>query len=509
MSLMSIDLPDGRILDVDVDTVEEAQEAGRAFMRREQAQQRLSAEDAQRGPVGNFMKNIADGTTQLAAGIPVLGGLVDEGNALVRSGGGLWGDYDQELAYERERQAQAAQRSPAATVINTVAGGLAGGAAMIPAKAYQGANAAIKIGKATGVGGVLGAGEGFTRGEGGLQNRMEAMPGSAGFGAAFGFGVPVIGKMVGGLVNAFTQKAGRIPTTQEIKEIARQGYERAKNAGLVFSPETWNRVVDDIATAAQDYGIGGKLGQITKRANPTTSGMVNLMEKSKGAAPDFMDVERMKRVAFNTDEPAAPMIGGKLKRAIDESTADDYIAGNVDEGLEGINQGRENWARASRAKTIDKAVRNAQLDNATRFTQAGYEHSLRTRFKEIAKSDDFQYWPKAEQDAVLKVVNGSLGQNLLRLAGAASPKGGLSTMFNFALTSAAPPIGIPFALGTTAARIGATKMGVNNAKIANALVKAGERPKPTKTSRISQQIAEQLLLSQSGRAGERVNRGLR
>lgn len=204
---IEVELPDGRVLDVEAGSPEEAGRAAKAFLDREGAQNRLEAEDAQRGPLGRLFKNISDGTTQIAANIPFAGGLVDEGNALVRSGGGLWGDYDQELAYERERQAQAAERSPTATKINSLAGAIGGGGAMLkalPAGATafipKTATARILSSGATGAAG--GAVEGFTRGEGGLEDRLAEMPWSAALGGFMGGVLPPVAKGIGAGYNA-------------------------------------------------------------------------------------------------------------------------------------------------------------------------------------------------------------------------------------------------------------------------------------------------------------------
>ncbi len=200
--MIEVQLEDGRTLEIDAPDEASAAAAAKSFLDREWAQKRIEAEDAQRGQVDQLFKNFSDGTTQLAANIPFAGGLVDEGNAFVRSGGGLWGDYDQALAYERERQWQATQRSPTASKINSLAGALGGGAAILkvlPAGASalipKTAPARILAGGGSGVAG--GAVEGFTRGEGSLDNRVAEMPLSMAVGGVAGVGFPVLAKGIG------------------------------------------------------------------------------------------------------------------------------------------------------------------------------------------------------------------------------------------------------------------------------------------------------------------------
>lgn len=114
---------------------------------------------------------------QRAQGLPILGGLVDEGLAAgsaaghAISGGRIGQPYDQGLAYQRELN-RVAQESPGAT--RQQLGTLAATAPFAPvAKVIQGAGTgatAINMGL-TGLG--YGAGEAFTRSQGGLQKRAE------------------------------------------------------------------------------------------------------------------------------------------------------------------------------------------------------------------------------------------------------------------------------------------------------------------------------------------------
>lgn len=201
-------LEDGRVLEIDAPDQASAAEAAKTFLDREVAQQSVTSEYAQKGPVGRLFHNFVDGTNQLAAGIPLVGGLVDEGNAALATGGGLWGDYGKWLEYYRERQRQAAERSPAASGINSLAGGFGGGGAMVKALPVgasallpKSPAARVVAGMLTGAGG--GAAEGFTRGEGGLDNRIAEMGPSAAFGIAGGL-APVVAKGMGIGWNAVT-----------------------------------------------------------------------------------------------------------------------------------------------------------------------------------------------------------------------------------------------------------------------------------------------------------------
>lgn len=205
--MVEITLGDGRVLEIDTDDMATAFQAAQAFVDREKARARIEAEDKQRGPIGNFMKNFSDGTNQLAANIPLVGKALDEANAALITRGGLRGNYGEELEYQRERREQAARRSPLATAINATVGSLAGGmgivkatTAMAPARLTGALPKKIseRIGAGAGIGASGSAVEGFAGGEGGFENRLATAARSAPFGGLAGGLAPALGAAAGG-----------------------------------------------------------------------------------------------------------------------------------------------------------------------------------------------------------------------------------------------------------------------------------------------------------------------
>ena len=205
--MIEVTLKDGRVLEIEAPDMSSALRAAQSFVDRESAQKRIAVEDAQRGPVGHFMKDVRDGTMQIASGIPLVGGLMDEGNAAFLTGGGLWGDYGKELEYQRESQRQAAERHPIVASVNNFAGGIGSGGAMLkamPARAtaLMPTNPIGKLSVGAGTGASGGAVEGFTRGEGGFDNRVSKMGPSAAWGIGLGMAFPAVAKGLGMSYNA-------------------------------------------------------------------------------------------------------------------------------------------------------------------------------------------------------------------------------------------------------------------------------------------------------------------
>lgn len=146
----------------------------------------VDAENKNAGTLGGLALGADDAIRQTATGVPIAGGLLDEANAATSSAMG--GDYDEALDYNRARDRAAYKASPVLTTGLNVLGGVGGtlaGARVFGLPAL-GVNAARPLAqtmlRAAPIGGAVGAADGFTRGEGGIENRGT----SAGIGGALG-----------------------------------------------------------------------------------------------------------------------------------------------------------------------------------------------------------------------------------------------------------------------------------------------------------------------------------
>ncbi|MFT3987172.1 hypothetical protein [Aestuariivirga sp.] len=146
------------------------------------------------------VQSVDDRVRAVARGVPVIGPYMDELAANVNTLGGLAGDYDQALAYERARDRNYDKNHPTESTVEQIGGGVAGAVAATPAKVVQafgamGPVAKVLTGAATG--GALGAVEGYGRGEGGADQRLQQAASDAKFGGAIGGAAPVLAPVVG------------------------------------------------------------------------------------------------------------------------------------------------------------------------------------------------------------------------------------------------------------------------------------------------------------------------
>lgn len=501
-----IELKDGRELEIQAKTEAEAQAIGQQFVLREKAQQRLKAEDAQRGLVTNFTKNVSDSLTDIASKIPVIGGLVDEGKAGLQTllqGG----SYDENLAYEREREQQFQDRAPNAVKGMNYAPGLYAGMRALPTGVKPGASLPAKIVGGGVVGTALGVEEGFTRGEGGVENRVNSATGAGGFGGVIGATIPIVGQIMGSLVNQFTKTTGRMPTTDDLLKLADQGYDIARAAGVSFTPQAWRSIVREFNKKIIKYGIGGTFDESVKAQNPISYGVTRQANEAaqQARAVPLTEAEQAKSITQQAyPEPISGPVSKTLKERIDTAQPGEFVPGkgNVNQALEGIQQGRYHSRQHRKAEQFDEAMRAADIRGKLNYAQAGKEHAVRKELGKLALDKDFpKNFTEAEQKAILAVVNGTRGVNSLRFLGAAAS----GKLLPFVLGATLPlPVSAPIFALSAAAKMSAKALTLRNARIAEQLIKSGKIPGPSPQSRDVRRLVEQLL-SEAGQAGEEAD----
>ncbi len=182
----------------------------------EQDKQRAYRQWARRGIAKERAAGLETGPS-LARGIPVIGGLVDEGAALADAGlhqiGKYFGTdkvgrpYDEALAFQRERHRQAEAASPVEATVGQLATGIATGgpifSRLAPARTALG-----RAGQGGTIGGTVGGVEGFTRGEGSLGNRLSNAGRTAMAGTLVGGGLPIAADAVKRGVGAVAENVG-------------------------------------------------------------------------------------------------------------------------------------------------------------------------------------------------------------------------------------------------------------------------------------------------------------
>jgi len=168
---------------------------------------------------------------------------------------------------------------------------------------------------------------------------------------------------------------------------------------------------------------------------------------------------------------------------INASSTDIVGAGNKT-GLAAWNEAKNTYSRMMKADVFEEMLANAQLDKS-KFTQSGAENSMAQQLRNLAKNQNkMRLFTQAEQEEIRAAAKGSTTQNLLKFFGRFAPTGPVSSIFAGGATIANPLIGVPLAIGTTGARIGATNMRRQSIEnLADTMRKGGLYPPQTSATK--------------------------
>lgn len=314
------------------------------------------------------------------------------------------------------------------------------------------------------------------------------------------------GALAGGAVGGriAQPKAQKMPTAKEIKESA--GYADLKEPmkAARINKDTYRGIVDDLRAVADDFGMVPE-----KHGAFKTILLRHQQLAKKGASMHDLEIMRksLRHAGDNVMDPSAGELSGKLIDKLDESV-DAVSSGNIvaaegaaaDETLSALKEARAAWTIGSKAGIIEKAMTKAQNK------ASGVENGLRIEFRKILENDKLarQFSP-TEKLAIQQVQKGTFKGNMLRLLGGfgipldnarnflgsvigGGVGGSIGSMVAGPMGAA---IGGPLLMGIgTAAKAASTSATKNQAKLAEALVKAGPQA--------AEIFAEALQANQSG-----------
>jgi len=249
---------------------------------RSQEQMRAEADTAAQKEYDNagFGYDIVDAGRQAIKGIPIAGGLLDEGVATLSQA--LGGNYEKSLEYQRARDRLREKNFPESSMLVNLAGGIGGTLAGAQAIGVggMGVNAARPLAKraiaGASVGLPVGAADGFTRGEGGLENRSI----NAGIGG-------VLGGLTGGLAPVIGQ--GLSSAYQNVKNFVTPGASYAK---LGVSQPVGEELVDLMGNDASKTGLAriraAGPDAMLADAGPNAQGIADAVIQKRGPGSSFL-----------------------------------------------------------------------------------------------------------------------------------------------------------------------------------------------------------------------------
>lgn len=267
------------------------------------------------------------------------------------------------------------------------------------------------------------------------------------------------------------------PTTQRLKELSRQSYQQAENAGVVIAPESFAKQVGTIIGTAAKEGIDPtlhpqataalkRLTDAVQAGEPIALQQLETLRKvAKGAAGSISaDERRISRIIVDALDDYALGLGEA-----------DVVAGTAANAGAMLRNARSLWSRASKSEAVEELIKRAQ-NRASQFSGSGYENALRTEFRNLIQNPRrLRLFTPVEQQALQRVARGGPVENVLRYFGKLAPTGVVSGAISSGAGAAVG--GVPGAIAVPllggAARQGATALTSRNARLAAELMRRG------------------------------------
>ena len=289
-------------------------------------------------------------------------------------------------------------------------------------------------------------------------------------------------------LNAAKQAASKIltksaPTIDKIKETARGIYKTLDDSGMSVPAKSFDNLADDIAATLKKEGADDILTPkavrvanrlIEDKGTPKTLTELDTLRKIARSAAESQDLSeaRLGQIAIQKIDDYMDNIGGEFIQ--------DKTAGEAYRAARGL------WQRAKKAELLETAVTNAR-DQAS-----GFENGIRTQYRQLLKkinTGKVKGFTNDEVEAIRKTVNGTRAGNIARFLGkfgvmdgvtsrslttlsGAGLAGGVGTIAGGTATGGIAAAAVP-AIGQVSGAL-AQRMTLNNAKMAQNIVKAGK-----------------------------------
>jgi len=250
---------------------------------------------------------------------------------------------------------------------------------------------------------------------------------------------------------------GGVPEQQFFQEQATNLFNQAQNEGITLKKNVFQATMKNLPSKLRQEGYtpSGNFPDVNAAIKELTSGKQPV---------DFTEIQSLRTMIKNGQSSINANERRIATRLLDEF--DDYMAnmptsnikvGNK-EALNTWKEARDSYAKFKRSEIFTDMLDEAQLDR-TKFTQSGTENSLAKQMRQLAKNEKrMRLFSKGEQDAIIEAAKGSDIQQTLKFIGRFAPTSTVSSLPTLAVGAGDLVSGGLFAAGTTAGRMGATKM---------------------------------------------------
>ena len=180
-----------------------------------------------------------------------------------------------------------------------------------------------------------------------------------------------------------------LPTAEELKAAASQGYDTARNLGVDIKPEAVANTAQTLAATLEKDGINAKLA-------PKTFGIISeLASPPAGSVATIANLETARRslghAAQDFLNPTEKMAAGRAIQHLDDYLSSipqaDVLAGDAAKASKILSEARANYAASKRSDQITGELEIADRNAAAANSGQNIGNSVRQRFNSILKSD--------------------------------------------------------------------------------------------------------------------------
>lgn len=264
------------------------------------------------------------------------------------------------------------------------------------------------------------------------------------------------------------------PTSQQLKDSAREVYKQLDDAGVVYSAKRLNPFTKQVANLIKREGFNSKI-------HPKVGAALDELAKSTDKDLTLTELDTLRKVAraaSRSIDPDEGRLGGMIVDRIDDfmaNTKTNASEGATEEVRKLFSTARGLWGRARRTELIDEAIERAGNQ------ASGFENGLRTQFRSILNNKKkMQGFSDAEKEAIKTVVRGGRLENTAKALGKFGFSEGQATSMLLSSLGAAGGAAIAGPGGAAAVPLAgqafksiAQKLTRDNATLAKRLVSAG------------------------------------
>ncbi len=440
--------------------------------------------EAARG-TGSF----ADASSSIIKGIPFGDEILSAAGSPIRAGVDWWKGrgfdlgraYNEGQSLEAELQRRRDERSPIASTVGAVAGGLAPAAKAAQAGFSLLNNAAPTLGSllsrgaAEGAlwGGLYGAGEGS-----GLEDRAKNAATGLASGAALGGAFGALGRP--GAV-----KTAKAPSLDALRASKNAAYDATDALGVAYKPQTYQKLVLDVLQDVQGKGFNPD-------RHPNAGNLIlDMVDKAKmGFSPTLRQLDEQIQIIKRDigvdrgEKFFGDMITKRINGLIDNAKPGQAMTGDPLKAGPAVKEARELNRRYRNAETLQEAFTKAERRAASSNSGGNLENTTRQNVRRVLDNKKTaQFLNDSEKAALENIVRGTKMQNTTRALGNWSKGFGGHALAGGAaagafLTGNPLPLALAAVPYLAGSGLKAASRGIGNANrnVAESIIRTGQAP---------------------------------